>query len=233
MQRTATFQSGYLLHSRSYRETSLLLDIFTANHGRVQLIARGARGAKSKWRGLLQPFNPLLATWVGRSDLMTLTGLECNNVPFFLEGEYLLSGLYLNELLTRLLHRYDPHPTLFENYGHTLKEMEDSQPIQPTLRMFEKQLLVDIGYGPHLDTDAGTGEPIEAGRHYNFDPSVGFTESATTSMSRATFKGESLLAFHNGELNDKDHLTAAKRIIRLALHPLLNNKPIKSRELFL
>ena len=116
-------QPAYVLHARAYRENSLLLETLTREHGRAAMVARGAKGAKSKWRNLLQPFRPLLVSWSGRGELGTLTGADQVAAPPRLHGEALYCGLYLNELLIRLLHRGDPHPEVFERYRAALSEL--------------------------------------------------------------------------------------------------------------
>ena len=109
-------QSGYILHSRPYRDTSSLLEVFTREHGRIGLVARGARGPKSKLRSVLQPFQPVLLSWLARGDLGTLTDAEPQGISHALAGRALLSGYYLNELLQRLTHRHDSHPVLYDAY---------------------------------------------------------------------------------------------------------------------
>ncbi len=115
-----SLQPAYVLHHRPYRDSSLLLEIFTPDHGRVGLVARGARSPKSRLYGVLQPFQPLLISWVGRGELATLSGAEANGPPQRLQGKSVISGFYINELLLRLLHRHDPHAALFDGYARTL-----------------------------------------------------------------------------------------------------------------
>ena len=123
-------EPAYVLHNRSYRESSLLLETFTLNHGRVGLVARGARGQKSRWKGVLQPFRPLLIGWTRRGELATLTAAEQVAAPPPLRGEALFCGMYVNELMMRFLQRFDAHPGLFKQYRNLLGELvlDDSLP---------------------------------------------------------------------------------------------------------
>lgn len=225
-------QPTYILHSRAYRDTSLLLELFTLEHGRVSVVARGAKGVRSRFKGILQPFVPLITSWQGGGELMNLHVAEPNGMPHGLMRDALLCGLYLNELLMRLLHRYDPHPSLYSIYQHALTQLQQGQSQALTLRLFEKQLLVELGYAVELDRLAHTGEAIVPELFYHFDPARGLSPSLHNNMQTGVFAGKSLLALHQEELDNVQCLRDAKRILRLALNRLLGNKPIKSRELF-
>src|SRR6185437_10727813 len=124
MTHATLLQPAFVLHTRPYRDTSLLLEIFTPDYGRVSTLARGARGLRSRFKGLLQPFVPLLLSWYGKTELMTLSAAESQGKVLDLTGEKLLCGLYLNELLMRLLHRYDAHPQLYIVYQETLYALQ-------------------------------------------------------------------------------------------------------------
>lgn len=236
MQHSVLLQPAYILHARSYRDTSALLELFTHDHGRVSVVARGAKGPRSRFKGLMQPFVPLLISWYGRSELMTLTAAEPNGMPHGLSGDTLLCGLYFNELLMRLLHRYDSHPCLFQAYQQALLTLPIKQPQQMVLREFEKELLCELGYALQLDREAHTGTMIDADQFYYFDPHQGFFSCVNPSDregSHHVFSGESLLALHTNEFKQENSLRDAKRLLRIALRRLLGDKPIKSRELFL
>ena len=151
-----SLEPAYILHSRQYRESSLLLEALSREHGRVGLVARGARGAKSRWRNMLQPFRPLLLSWTQRGELGTLTGADQVASPPALVGESLFCGLYANELMVRFLYRSDPHSGLFDVYRHLLTQLAAEKPAQPLLRVFEKQLLQSAGFGMQLDHEHGS-----------------------------------------------------------------------------
>lgn len=225
----------YVLHTKPYRDTSLLVDLLTHEHGRISAVARSARGPRSRFRGLLRPFTPLLISWYGKTELMTLTSVETSGMLHDLVGESLLSGLYLNELLMRLLVRYDSHPQLFWHYSQTLAQLQLSSEILAiniALRQFELRLLIELGYGFSLHQEAIVNQPIENKLWYRFEPSHGLMRVHAHDPGQNLFKGEHLLALHANNLTDSQVLQAAKRLMRLAFAALLGGKPLKTRELF-
>ncbi|MFQ6004633.1 MAG: DNA repair protein RecO, partial [Woeseia sp.] len=143
-------EPAFLLHHRPFGETSKILDVLSPNHGRLALVARGSRSAKSRLRGILRPFLPLKLSWVIRSDLGTLTGAEMDGAPISLQGDALMSGYYVNELLLRLLHRHDPQPEIFSAYARTIKNLAATAHVAPPLRHFEMELLRLLGYALNL-----------------------------------------------------------------------------------
>lgn len=229
-----TLQSAYILHYRPYRESSLIIDLFTQEHGRIALVARGVRTTRSRIRAMLQPFVPLLVSWQGKSELMTLSSVEACGVPFQLRGDCLLSGFYLNELLVRVLHKQDPHPRLYTIYHETLLELQRDKLQQKTLRIFEKKLLEEIGYGLQLQYDIPDGNPLIAESNYQFCIEQGFklcqvNDNVPPSL---VFLGKSLLALASEELDNIERLRDAKRLMRLAFAPLIGSQPLQSRKLF-
>ena len=225
-------QPAFILHPRPYRETSLLLDLLTESHGRISLVARGVRTARSKLRSLLQPFVPLLISWQGQSELMLLNSAENQGAAFELRGDRLFSGFYLNELLVRVLQKHDPHPPLYTIYRHTLLELQSVPCVQRTLRIFEKKLLEELGYGLQLSRDFSTGEEIQTEQVYQFYPEQGFKRSEKKIDDNMQFAGKSLLALCDEQLNDENSLRDAKRLMRMAFHPLLGPYCLQSRKLF-
>ena len=219
-----SLQPTFILHHRPYRETSLLLDVFSSEHGRVSLIAKGVRKARSISRGLLQLFSPVLLSWQGKSELMTLTTVESQSIPIQLQGTALLSGFYLNELLIRLLPKHDPHPQLYTIYQHTLLELERGNSQQKHLRLFEKKLLEELGYGLQF-------KEVMPDQFYLFYPEQGFVLSENNDEG-IVFSGKSLLSLAAEQLEDAESLRDAKRLMRLALHALLGSQPLHSRKLF-
>jgi DNA repair protein RecO (recombination protein O) len=227
-------QAAYILHTRPYRDTSLLIDAFTESHGRISLIAKGARGMrgkKSRFRGALQAFAPLLLSWRGKTDLMNLLNAEPGNIHLpHLTGKLLVCGLYLNELLIRLLYRYDPHPQLFQAYQIALSTLPDSANI--ALRLFEKKLLAELGYALYLNQENLTQQALFPDQFYQFIPSQGLVVCLNKSIQKQLlFSGASLLAMHHEQWDTPAHLLDAKRLFRLALNHLLEGKTIRSREL--
>ena len=234
-------QPAFILHHWPYRDTSVLLDVFTPDYGRVGLVARGARQPKSRSTGVLQAFHPLLVSWTGSGDLHTLSAAESSGAARWLTGAALMSGLYLNELLVRLLHRHDPHPELFADYQSVLTRLaspaspEAEPQLEMALRLFEKRLLAAIGYGLVLEHEAGSDAPIDAERIYAYHvgagalPWQGDDEPADQAV---LMHGSSLLALARDDLGDAQVLREAKRLMRAALAAQLGGKPLASRRLF-
>jgi len=228
-----SLQPAFILHHRPYRETSLLLDVFTRDHGRVSLIARGVRKNRSKMRPLLQPFYPLLLSFQGRTELLTLQTVEPRGIPIDLREDSLLGGFYLNELLMRLLQKQDPHPELYTIYQDTLLELGRTPLQQKHLRLFEKKLLDALGYGLQLHHSIPDRKAFLGGRTYRFYPEQGFElVEGESDVSNTLFSGNSLLALASGNLDDEEILRDVKRLMRIALGVLLGPKPLQSRKLF-
>lgn len=224
-------QQGYILHARPYRETSLLLEVFTPEFGRVGLVARGVRGKKSKSHGIIQPLVPLLLSWCGKGELYTLVSAESRTEFPQKQGRMLMSCLYVNEILLRLLHRNDAHPDLYIAYEHFLTELnKDNEEVM--LRIFEKKLLNDIGYGLILNLDADTGNPINPDKSYQYIPEHGPVETNSTRLSGMTIPGESLLSLYNESFENKDDLKNAKKLLREIMDIQLGSKPLHSRLMY-
>ena len=222
-------QSAFVLHTRPYRDTSLLVELFTRSHGRISAIARGARGPRSRNKGYLQPFYPILASWSGRSELVTLGSIEPSGSPFHFMGKSLISALYVNELTMHLLHRHEEHPELFMAYEQVLSGIQQEK-ILSSLRRYEKQLITSIGYGFEWHITADTGEVIEPGMYYSLDPNRGILAVSAGSKAQ-TFLGEHLLAIQADDFNKPEVLHSAKHLLRIAINHLLGGKSINSRDL--
>jgi len=233
MKSTNELQKGFVLHSRLWRETSLLIDVFTENHGKIALCARGVRAKKSPKRSLLQPLTPLFLSWRGRGELATLTVVEPASVAIKLSGDCLFSAFYINELLVRLLHRHDPHPLLFYQYQKTLALLSSPELLEQTLREFEIQLLKSIGYGLTLDHDS-EGEQINENVSYllNIDGMFQAIENKSNDNHSRIFIGRNLISIAEHNWQNTAALNDAKRLIRLSLQPLLGDKSLQSRNLF-
>lgn len=228
-------QPALILHHRPYRETSLLVDLLTRDYGRIAGVARGIRTPRSRNRALMQPFVPLWVAWHGKGELVTLGTVESNGQPFNLTGDCLLTAFYLNELLMRLLPKHDPHSELYDIYYETLEKLQGNNFEQKTLRIFEKKLLEQIGYGLQLQYDMSEGSPIVAEQSYFFCTELGFKRYSQDEDIPAAliFAGESILAFAHEDFLQPESLQDAKRLMRLALSPILGLQPLQSRKLFL
>lgn len=227
-------QPAYVMHSRPYRDSSALLDVFTAEYGRISLVARGLRRQSRRGSGaaMLQPFTPLLVSFSGHSPLKTLVATEAARGMLTLRGERLFSGMYMNELLVRLLHRNDAHPMLFAAYDEALHALAGSSAVDAVLRRFEFTLLDELGYGFDLAAEGGTGQALHAGHWYRYEPDVGLVDAGERGdPSVSVFSGSDLLALAAGEFGGPAR-QAAKRLLREALAVHLGQEPLRSRELF-
>jgi DNA repair protein RecO (recombination protein O) len=223
-------QPAFVLHRRPYRDTSLLLEVFGQDQGRLGLVARGAAAPRSRLKGLLQPFAPLLLSWSGAGELATLTAAEEGGRPIPLPPYRVLAGLYVNELLLRLLPRLDPHPGLFAAYETLLAELVAAPGEEPPLRRFEKRLLDELGYGLTLDCEAASGAPIVAEEQYCYVLDRG--PLAGQAGAGVPISGRGLLALRDGMLTDPAVLKEVKRLTRAALAEQLRGRVLKTRELY-
>jgi len=222
-------EPAYVLHSRSFRETSLIVEAFTREHGRVAVVARGVKSARSRRRNVLQPFRPLLLSWNQKSDLGTLTAVDQVASPPALQGQALYCGLYLNELLMRLLHRGDPHAEVFERYRQVLSELVSESSPQPLLRIFEKHLLEAIGYAMLLDREPDSGAAIQPQLWYDYQPQRGPVLCSGPGKGRVT--GVALLALH-AETLPAENLPELRMLMRSVIGYHLGDKPLASLSLF-
>lgn len=220
-------EPAWILHHRPFRDTSMLLDTLSPNHGRLSLVARGSRSAKSRLRGLLRPFLPLQLSWFIRTDLGTLTGAEVTGRAIALSGDALLAAYYLNELLLHLLHRHDPQPEIFGLYGATLAELAAAREISVPLRRFELELLEALGYALNLDHD-GSLRPLEPDRYYEYR-----LEQGPVSVERhdgpALFRGADLLAIRERDFARPEVLRSAGRLLRDVIAWHLDGRELHSR----
>jgi len=230
-------EPAFVLHAYPYRETSLIVEVFTPNHGRVALVARGAKRPRSETRGLLQAFQPLTLSWAGTGDVKTLLKAEWRGGLPLPGGSALLCGFYLNELLLKLVAREDPHPALFDDYSLALAALaaRSGAPDQAlVLRRFEVRLLAELGYALALTHDVESGAAIDAaGRyHYIFDrgPRLVSANVAREPGFRAPLvRGATLLALAAQAFPDAEVAAEAKRLMREVLDHYLEERRIFSR----
>jgi DNA repair protein RecO (recombination protein O) len=227
-------QPAFILHSRAYRDSSQILEVLTAEYGRLTIVAKGSR---RRQRGgsnaaILQPFIPLLLSFSGRAEMKTMTALETAGEPRVLRGTRMFSGLYLNELLVRLLHRHDSHPEIFLAYDNAVAGLHHNEQVDAVLRRVEFTLLRELGFGFELAVDGISGEGVLADNWYCFDAELGLVrDDNKAGVKRSVFPGNELLAMAEGEFGDPVKGTA-KRLLRQALAGHLGDKPLKSRDLF-
>jgi len=225
-------EAAFLLHHRPYQDSSRILDIISANHGRLALVARGSRSAKSRLRGVLRPFMPLRLSWVIRSDLGTLTGAEMDGAPISLQGDALMSGYYANELLLKLLHRHDSQPEIFTAYTGTIKNLAVSADVAMPLRHFEMELLRLLGYALNLDRDTETQEPLRAESMYEYRVEQGPVPVGERAGAMV-FSGQELKAVGKEDFERPEILNCAGRLLREVISFHLGGKELKSRKVLL
>ena len=221
-------QQAFVLHSYPYRETSLVLEVFSRQHGRVALVARGARRPRSALRGLLMGFQPLLLSWFGKSELRTLHRAEWQGGQPQLQGTALLCGFYLNELLLNLMARDDAHEQLFDYYQRTLQRLAHEADHAATLRCFEKHLLQELGYALLLEHEADSGRPIEPAVHYRYVIEHGVTRDGEEGLP---ILGKTLRDMAADDYRDAVSARQGKQLMRMLLNHHLAGKTLHTREL--
>jgi len=224
-------EPAFVLHQRPFRETSLLLEILTPDFGRVGLVARGARRRRAQWRGILQPFVPLLLSWSRRGDLGTLSGAEAVGAVTLPIGERLLSAFYINELMLRLVPRHDANSDLFLRYREALAGLHGSADLAPVLRIFEKHLLQLLGYGLVLDHDVDSGVPIDAAARYRYIAQHGPVLAAAGKRVGVAVRGATLLALAAEQLSDEVQRGEARLLLTAILDEHVGPRPLATREL--
>lgn len=224
-------EAAFVLHRRPYRETSMIVDFLTLNHGRLAAVAKGASRSGSRWQAELQPFHPVRISWTGRGSLKTLIGSEATAPAVALAGNRLFCGFYLNEVLQRLLSEAEPAPDLFSTYLDALEQLADPQvPMEPVLRRFEQYLARELGFGISWIQTTDTGAPVQLGTRYGFDPGRGVLEQSQGTLNG--IPGRLLLALDEGRLDDPEVLKIAKKLMRCQMDHLLQGRPLNSRRLF-
>lgn len=221
-------EPALILHARAYRETSLLLECLTPAHGRVGLIARGVRRERSRLpRGLLQPLQPLLLSWTGRGELVTLTRAEASAAPYAFVGERIYSAMYLNELVLRLCARGDPHMDLFDHYLLCLQRLSSAEHEAWTLRRFERDLMIDLGYGLVLDRDINSGQPLQEDADYAYVIDSG-PRTWDGNLKDLRISGAALLALSRDEMPSAGHVNELRRLMRRMLQHQLGGGSLNS-----
>jgi len=227
-------EPGFILHTIPYRETSLLVDIFTLNYGRLRCVAKGFR--KPNKKGIaktLFPYTEHHFQWQGRGELKTLIQADPIQAPVFLKQESLFVGLYINELLYKLLHQNDPHQSLYEFYRQLMTQQSTSEIQQPVLRRFEMLLLEELGYGLVLDSEAETGQAVSSEHLYYYIPDQGLKLiQDQTADNLHAFSGADIMALCQGQLEQQSVLRAAKKLTRQVIDFYLDGKELNSRELY-
>ncbi|HEY6644892.1 DNA repair protein RecO [Povalibacter sp.] len=227
---------AYVLHHRPYRDTSRILELFTRDHGRITVFARGARGSGRKGASpmsMLQPFNRVLVSWTAGADAGTLNAVEFDGGYSAMPPDRLVSGYYLNELVLSLFARHDPHADVFGFYAGSVDSLKLQADPLPVLRVFEKRLLEAIGYGLSLNHDAGTGAALEPDRLYRYRLEQGAVEAQEGADDPMVFPGAALLALAAEQLDDPAICQRVRLLLRAALDRALEGRELKSRQVMM
>ncbi len=236
MKRRAEHEPGFVLHAYPYKETSLIVEVFTRGFGRVGLLARGARRPRSTMRGVLLAFHPLQLTWSASTELGTLMSAEWGGGQASLSGVGLMCGFYINELLLRLLPRDDPHEALFDAYSAALARLGSSAGAgalrgaenSAILRGFERRMLAELGYAPVLDRDAANGAQIEAAKHYAYEADRGPVETRRTDGD-AVISGRTLLDMAADNYDNSRTREEARQLMRALIAERLGGQILHTR----
>lgn len=230
MKKRADHEPGYVLHTYPYKETSLIVEAFTRRHGRVALLARGARRPRSAMRGVLLAFHPLRLGWSGSAELSNLMQAEWAGALRALAGRGLMCGFYLNELILRLLPREDAHEDLFDVYEEALGRLSAQEPFSAVLRSFEKRLLAELGYAPLFDRDALSGDPIEPGGSYVYEPDRGPVRSSRGDL---VISGRTLLDLAADDYSRSETRDEARYLMRALIGQRLHGQTLHTRSVLM
>lgn len=220
----------FILHSRAYRETSAIITAFSLESGKISFVAKGVKSTRNKLRVLTEPFIPMTVELSGNSELKNSYSMDSDGMGMVLSGIHLYCGIYINELLTRVLPSEEPDQALYSAYQQTITRLSKQESPEPILREFEFFLLQQMGYAVEFNVDAESGDDIDEFQRYRYVAETGLIKTKQMG-SKHSFSGADLRDISHQNWHAAS-LLAAKQISRLAFAPLLGAKPLKSRELF-
>jgi len=224
-------ETVYVLHTYPFKETSLIIEIFSKVHGRVSILAKGARRPRSLVRGMLQSFQSLQASWSGLGEMKTLHSIDWCDALLQIEGDALICGFYINELLMRLLPKEDPHETLFDFYHQTMELLSKKDNLSVTLRRFELRLLQELGYELPLVNDEN-GALVNSDKIYYYE--VGYGPSVTKNSTQGVpLLGKTLIDMNSDDYRDPKTEIQSKQLMRYLIGHYIGDKPLNSKQLFL
>lgn len=224
-------QAAFVLHTHPFRETSLIVEAFSRDHGRIALVARGARRPRSAMRGLLMAFQPIEVGWFGQGEMRTLAKVEWVGGQPLLQAQALLLGYYMNELLLKLLPREDAHPALFQAYAEAVYALAIGEPSQASLRLFEKTLLKELGYGLTLDREAESGRQVDPQKRYAYIVERG--PVLLGGDQDESYSGRALLAMAQDDFSEAETLIQSKQLMRTLIQHYLGGQRLSSRRVFM
>lgn len=228
-------QPVYVLHTYPFKETSLVVELFSKDFGRIAAVAKGARRPRSAMRGMLQSFQTLSGAWSGKNELRTLHSLDWSAGLLLLQGEALMCGFYLNELLLRLLPREDAHEDLFDYYTKTLQTLMTAKDLANTLRKFELTMLQEMGYAVPLTHDENEVE-IDPERTYRYEADYGANLSSAElnkTQNGVQLLGKTMLDMAQGDYSSAQTKLQSKQLMRYLLAHYLGDKPLHTRQLLI
>ncbi len=226
-------QPGFVLHSYPYRETSLIIDAFSRDHGRIALVAKGAKRPHSALRGVLQTFQPLGLSWLGKGEVRTLTNAEWVGGMLPLASDALLCGFYVNELLVKFCAREDAHPVLFNHYALTLSRLAHDEPAVQVLRSFETVLLRETGFAMNF-TRTVTRQPVTPKARYVFDPDRGMREASDDLPAQwPVVSGQTLIDMERDDYTSPQTASQSKTLMRFLLNYHLGGTPLATRQILI
>ena len=231
MFKTLTLEPAIVLHTRAFKETSLIVEILSKEFGRIAFTAKGARRPRSSLRGMLLPFQSLQATWSGRQELKTLHNIEWSNAFLTIEGDALVCGFYLNELIMRLVPKDDPYPKLYDFYNNTIQELTSNKFLSVTLRRFELRLLQELGYQVPLNKDIHGGI-IDPDKKYFYQVESGPSFNRTFN-DQIPVAGKTLLDMAADNYEDIKTERQSKQLMRYLINHYIGDKPLHSKQLFM
>jgi DNA repair protein RecO (recombination protein O) len=238
VKRRTDHEPGYVLHTYPYKETSLIVELFTRRFGRVALLARGARRPRSAMRGVLLSFHPLRLTWSASAELGTLMSAEWSggwsDSMRPLSGIGLMCGFYVNELVLRLLPREDPHEELFDTYAEALSRLSAGESFAAVLRWFEKRLLGELGYAPLLEREAASGAPIDPGGRYRYEPDRGpVRANGGDRADHLLVSGQTLLDLAADDYSRAETRDEARYLMRALIGQRLHGQVLHTRSVLM
>ena len=231
-----TGQAVYVLHTYPFKETSLVVELFSQQFGRIAAVAKGARRPHSAMRGMLQSFQMLSGAWSGKNELKTLHSLDWNAGLTLIKGEALMCGFYMNELLLRLLPKEDAHENLFEYYANSLQTLSNGADLATTLRRFELKLLQEMGYAVPLLQDEND-MAIEADKTYRYEAEFGACELKAVNIvmrkNGIQLSGKTMLDMARDDYADSATQSQSKQLMRYLIAHYLGDKPLHTRQLLI
>jgi DNA repair protein RecO (recombination protein O) len=221
-------EPAFVLHERPYRETSALLEVLTRDHGRIGIVVRGLRSSNPRFqRGSLRPFQCLALDVRLSSELGLLLAVETLGRPLHLQADALRAGLYVNELITRMSERHDPHPEVFQRYAQLLTEIDGAVSLAWNLRRFERDFLAMLGYGLHLVCDVDSGAVLDPDLDYCYVPEHG-PRLAYKTKSAPSCKGAAMIALDQDQMPVSPDLASLRLMMRSIIRHHLGGRELEA-----